>query len=101
MAVDEVLRLPTRLTELHPVTRADAANEFGSEQFVIPRALTMGVAPILAARSILVLATGSHKAAVVAAAIDGPVTAGLPASLLQTASPRVTWMLDAPAASRL
>ena len=83
------------------MTRSDAAREFGGEDRVIPRALTMGVAPILAARSILMLATGAHKADVVARALNGPMTAGLPASLLQSAAPRVTWMLDEAAAAGL
>ena len=39
LAVDEALRLPTRLVDLHPVTRADAAHEFGSPESVIPRAV--------------------------------------------------------------
>jgi glucosamine-6-phosphate deaminase len=100
--VAEALRLPTRLVELHPVTRADAAaREFGSEESVIPRAFTMGVATILAARSILILATGAHKAEVVAAALDGPMTAAVPASLLQSVAPKVTWILDEAAARAL
>ncbi len=99
--VAEMLRLPTRLVELHPVTRADAVREFGGEDRVIPRALTMGVAPILAARSIVMLATGAHKAEAVAAALTGPMTAGLPASLLQSVAAKVTWVLDEPAARLL
>lgn len=99
--VEEALRLPTRLVGLHPVTRADAVREFGSEEAVIPRALTMGVAPILAARSILMLAIGPRKAEVVAAALTGPMTATVPASLLQSAAPRVTWILDEAAARGL
>jgi glucosamine-6-phosphate deaminase len=101
LSLASALGLPTRLTELHPVTRADAAREFGGEDLVIPRALTMGVAPILAARSILMLATGAHKADVVARALDGPMAPGLPASLLQSVAPRVTWMLDGAAAAGL
>src|SRR5262249_52727222 len=94
LEVAEPLRLPTRLVELHPVTRADAARDFGSEASVIPRAFTMGVATILAARSILILATGAHKAEVVAAALTGPMTATVPASLLQSVAPKVSWILD-------
>ncbi len=101
LSLADALALPTRLTELHPVTQAGAAREFGGEHRVIPRALTMGVAPILAARSILMLATGAHKADVVARALNGPMTAGLPASLLLSGAPRVTWMLDEPAAAGL
>jgi glucosamine-6-phosphate deaminase len=101
MAVDDALLLPTRLVELHPVTRADAAKEFGGVDRVIPRALTMGLAPILTARSILILATGGRKAEAVARALTGPMTASLPASLLQAVAGKVTWMLDEAAASSL
>ena len=101
LTVAEALRLPTRLVELHPVTRADAAREFGGEDRVIPRALTLGVRPILAARSILMLATGAHKAEAVAAALTGPMTAALPASLLQSVADKVRWILDEPAAQGL
>jgi len=101
VSIAEALRLPTRLVELHPVTRADAARDFGSEESVIPRALTMGVATILAARSIVILATGAHKAEVVAAALTGPMTAKIPASLLQSVAPKVTWILDEAAARGL
>jgi glucosamine-6-phosphate deaminase len=101
MAVDEALRLPTRLVELHTVTRVDAARDFGSVEAEIPRALTMGVAPILSARSIVILATGAHKAEAVAAALTSPMTAAMPASLLQSAAPRVTWLLDESAARGL
>ena len=101
LSVAEALRLPTRLVELHPVTRADAAREFGGVDHVIPRALTMGLAPILAARSIVVLAVGAHKAEIVARALTGPMTAQLPASLLQAVAEKVTWILDEPAAQGL
>lgn len=101
LSVDEALRLRTRLVDLHPVTRADAARECGGFDRVIPRALTMGVATILSARSILVLALGSHKAEAVAAALTGPITAELPASLLQSVAEKVTWVLDEPAAGAL
>lgn len=101
LSVDEARRLRTRLVELHPVTRADAVRDFGSAEAVIPTALTLGVATILAARSIVILATGSHKAGAVAAALTGPITAEVPASLLQSVAPRVTWILDRSAASAL
>ncbi len=58
----------------------------------------MGVATILAARSIVILATGAHKAEAVARALTGPMTAELPASLLQSVADQVTWVLDEPAA---
>ena len=97
----EFAALPTRMVDLHPVTRADAVREFGSPEAVIPRALTMGVRQILAARSIIMLATGPKKAPIVTQALTGPITAGVPASLLRTVAPRVVWLLDEPAAAGL
>ncbi len=87
----------TRMVELDDSTRARARGDFGGEE-VPARAVTMGLATILEARRILVLATGPDKAAAVAAAIDGPATTALPASWLQQ-HPDVTWLLDAPAAA--
>jgi glucosamine-6-phosphate deaminase len=99
--VETALALQSRLIELHPVTKADAAREFGAIERVIPRALTMGVSTILSARSILLLATGAHKRAAVAQALQGSMTASLPASLLQSVPAKVTWILDEAAAGWL
>jgi glucosamine-6-phosphate deaminase len=101
LSVEAALELPTRLVELHPVTRADAAKDFGGVDLVIPRALTMGLAPILAARSILVLALGSSKSEIVARSLLGPMTAQVPGSLLQAVPGKATWILDEEAARGL
>ncbi len=101
LPVGQALQLPTRLVDLDPITRADAVRDFGDERSVIPRALTLGVAPILAARTVLVLAFGMHKAEPVAQALTGPMTARLPGSLLQAVPDRVVWMLDTVSAQRL
>jgi glucosamine-6-phosphate deaminase len=99
--VAQALKLPARLIDLHPVTRAAAAAEFGGIDRAIPRALTLGTATILAARSIVIVAIGSSKAEPVARALDGPMTAQVPASLLQSVAENVTWLLDEAAASKL
>jgi glucosamine-6-phosphate deaminase len=101
LPVPEALALPTRLAALHPTTRADAARDFGEESQVPRRALTMGVAPIVAARAIVMVAIGPAKADIVARALTGPQTAQLPASLLQSVAAKVTWMLDQAAANAL
>jgi len=101
LTLAEALRLPARVVELHPVTRESAAREFGGPDRVIPRALTLGTAAILAARSIVIVATGAHKADPVARALQGPMTAQLPASLLQFVAANVAWLLDEAAASGL
>ncbi len=61
----------------------------------------MGIATILAARSILVLAFGERKAPAVARSLQGPITAEVPGSLLQTVPGKVTWLLDRAAASEI
>ena len=62
--------------------------------------LTQGLATILEARHLLLIATGEGKAGAVAASVEGPVSASCPASVLQM-HPHVTVLLDAAAASRL
>ncbi|MFO0956104.1 MAG: glucosamine-6-phosphate deaminase [Isosphaeraceae bacterium] len=102
LGLEEARSLPTRPVDLHPITRADALADFGGNADAVPmKALTMGVGPILAARSILVLAFGPAKAEAVASALLGPLTAAMPASLLQLAGDSVTWILDAAAAEGL
>jgi glucosamine-6-phosphate deaminase len=101
MSVEQALELPTGLACLHPITITDAAKDFGGNADRVPRrALTVGIKPILAARSILVLAFGAGKAEAVARSLDGPLTATTPGSLLQTAGPRVTWLVDEAALAR-
>lgn len=80
--------------------RANAALFDGNWRKVPTHALSMGIATILSAREVVLLAQGSAKAAIVAKALKGPVTTRVPASLLQT-HPRVTVMLDRAAADAL
>jgi glucosamine-6-phosphate deaminase len=101
LPVERAVTLPTRLVELHPITIADAARDFGDEAAVPRTALTMGVASILGARSILVLAFGGRKAPAVARSLLGTVTAEVPGSLLQTIPGKVIWMIDREAAAEI
>ena len=73
----------TRLIYLDTITRADAAADFFGEDNVPPEAITMGVATILDAREILLIATGEHKAAVIRRAVEGEVSADVAATFLQ------------------
>ncbi len=59
----------------------------------------MGIATILEARSILVLAFGEQQGRCGRPVAPGPVTAEVPGSLLQTVPGKVTWMIDRAAAS--
>lgn len=63
-------------------------------------AITMGIASIMDAREIVLLATGAAKAAAVRQSIEGPVASMWPASALQMHE-RVTVLLDTAAASEL
>ncbi|HOQ07810.1 MAG TPA: glucosamine-6-phosphate deaminase [Clostridiales bacterium] len=64
-------------------------------------AITMGIGTILEARNIMMLASGSKKAAVVAKALEGPVTSQITASAIQLHPGGVIVVLDEEAASGL
>ncbi|RJE83336.1 glucosamine-6-phosphate deaminase [Paracoccus onubensis] len=91
----------TRDKALTPVTRAQNAGMFGGDPDRVPkRALTMGVGTILDARELILLATGPAKAAIVARAVEGPVTSMISASALQL-HPNCKIIVDEAAASQL
>ena len=90
----------TRLVHLDAVTRRDAAADFFGEEFVPRVALTMGVATILEAREIVILATGEHKARIVRLAVEGEVDVEVAATFLQAHS-NTTFYLDGAAAAEL
>jgi glucosamine-6-phosphate deaminase len=90
----------TRMVTLDMVTRRDAAADFFGEDNVPREALTMGVASILAAREIAILATGEHKAAIVRRAVEGEVAVDVAATFLQR-HPATTFVVDRAAAADL
>jgi len=74
----------THCTRLKPGTRRANAALFGGRVAAVPReALSMGMATILQAERIVLVATGATKARCVERMIEGPVTPRLPASFLQ------------------
>src|SRR5215475_12828087 len=90
----------TRLATLDTITRRDAAADFFGEEFVPREAITMGVATILDAREIAILATGEHKAGIVERAVEGDVDVEVAATFLQ-GHPNTTFYLDRSAAADL
>lgn len=90
----------TRVKTLTEQTRADNARFFETPEQVPMHCVTQGLGTILRARRILLLAFGSAKAEAIAGAVEGPVTASLPASAVQL-HPRVTVIVDEEAAERL
>ena len=90
----------TRLVTLDAVTRKDAAADFFGEEFVPREAVTMGIATILDAREIAIIATGEHKASIVRRAVEGEVDVEVAATFLQS-HPNTTFYLDRAAAAEL
>lgn len=91
----------THVAELEQASRESNAQLFGGDWRSVPaRAISMGMATILGAREIVLMATGPEKADAVHGLVEGLITAQLPASFLQV-HPRVTVMLDRGAATRL
>lgn len=88
---------PCRCLSLRTVTREHNAAAFGGRpEAVPPRAITLGMAEILAADRILLVVTGTAKADVLQRAFAEPPTPDLPASWLQR-HPAVLLLADAAA----
>ena len=90
----------TRTVTLDGITRRDAAPGFFGEENVPAQAITMGVASILDARRVFLMAYGEHKAPVVFKALEQPPTEAISASFLQE-HPDATVVLDDAAAAEL
>ena len=85
---------------LSPVTLKQNAGFFPSLDQMPRRAITMGVGTILDCRQCVLLATGADKAAIVAQAVEGPITSMITATALQWHRECVV-VLDEAAASQL
>lgn len=90
----------TRVKRLSDRTRADNARFFAAGHDVPTHCITQGLGTILDARRLVLVATGPAKAEAVAAAVEGPLSASCPASVLQW-HPDAVVVLDEPAAGAL
>lgn len=90
----------TRIKTLTPKTRADNARFFDSPEQVPMHCLTQGLGTILRARRLVLVAQGAGKAEAIEAAVEGPVSASCPASVLQLHE-FATVVVDEAAAARL
>lgn len=89
---------PSRVVELHAETAA-ATSRYGAE--TAPTwGVTLGLGPILRASAVWLLATGAHKAAIVRAALEGPIGSEVPASYVRRHENAIVF-LDEAAASDL
>lgn len=74
----------THIVELTEKTRQDNARFFEDDMNKVPtHAITMGIATIMKANKILLVASGANKADAVAAMVKGAVDEACPASVLQ------------------
>src|SRR3972149_4311300 len=87
----------TRIKPLSEETRRDNARFFASLEEVPTHAITMGIGTIMEARELILLASGPQKADAVKAAVEGPITAIVPASIMQMHR-RAYVIVDQPAA---
>jgi glucosamine-6-phosphate deaminase len=90
----------TRIKTLTSRTRTDNAQFFGDSSLVPHHVITMGIGTIMGACHIVLLAFGKNKAQAIAEAVEGPVTAMNPASILQM-HPATKIVLDESAATDL
>jgi glucosamine-6-phosphate deaminase len=90
----------TRRVALDTITRRGAAADFFGEENVPHEAITAGVATIMDAREIALIATGEHKADVVRRSVEGEVDPDVAATYLQS-HPNTTFYLDPAAAAEL
>lgn len=90
----------TRMKRLTAGTRRDNARFFDTPEQVPTHCLTQGLGTVLDAGRLVLIATGAGKADAVAAAVEGPLTASCPASMLQW-HPDTVVVLDDAAASGL
>ena len=90
----------TRLVNLDHITREDAAEGFQGLEFVPKRAITMGIATVLSAKRVVLMAWGQKKSAVIQQAVEGAITSTLPSSFFQIHK-NTTLVLDEEAAADL
>lgn len=92
--------LTTHEVQLEEITRQANKRFFGSIDEVPTAAYTMGIGTVMAARKILLIATGADKADILYRSLRGPITPQVPASILQL-HPDVTVICDDAAAALL
>ncbi|MCX6791207.1 MAG: glucosamine-6-phosphate deaminase [Candidatus Gribaldobacteria bacterium] len=90
----------TRLITLDEITRKDALSDFAELKYVPHFALTMGIATILEAKEIILIARGDHKAKIIQETVEGEITNKVAASHLQEHS-HATIFADEASASEL
>ena len=73
----------TRMVLLEGASRKDAAATFASTDNVPAGIITMGISTMLKARSVILMAWGDEKAAIMKETIEGKISDGTPSTYLQ------------------
>jgi len=90
----------TRIITLDPITRIDAAPSFLGIENVPRKAITMGIGSVKSAKRIVLLAWGANKSEIIKEAIEGAISANVPATYLQEHT-NTTFVLDEEAHAEL
>jgi glucosamine-6-phosphate deaminase len=90
----------TRIKTLTQQTIQDNQKYFSEDETVPHHVITMGIGTIMESRMIIMLAFGDKKAKAIAAAVEGPITSMVPASILQMHQKTVI-IIDEAASSKL
>lgn len=96
----ESLNVATEVVDLTEETIEANSRYFDSKDEVPKQAISMGMATILKADRIVLLARGKNKAEAIKRTVSGKISTQVPASLLQT-HPQITILLDQDAASMI
>ncbi len=80
---DDVFEKGTHTVSLDPSTIEANSRFFRSIDDVPTKAITMGMLPIMQAKTVLLIANGQNKKEIVEKAFSGPITPQVPASILQ------------------
>jgi len=90
----------TRVKTLDDRTRQDNARFFSNLNEVPRYAITMGIGTIMEARHLILLANGAGKAEAISQTCEGPITAMVPATIVQL-HPKATIVVDKAAGTKL
>ncbi len=90
----------TRVKTLDDRTIADNARFFKKKSDVPRYAITMGIGTIMDARQLVLLANKETKAGAISATVEGPITAMVPATIVQL-HPKATIIVDKAASKKL
>lgn len=85
---------PTRVVQLSPLTIEANARYWGDAADVPRSAVTMGLAQLLSARTIVLVVSGASKRAIVHEVLEGPIVPEVPASFLRKTDADVTVIVD-------